>query len=340
MPIPNLYLAARMACPCYWYESYKNRDLHHIQKLYYSTVPVPGIYAITAHRRHYLVAIRPIKGKKDTENIFEIGRKSYNDTTLRSKMDRTYGAFPHQKSPFRNHLITKHSNCFSPLLKCIGYRGESRIQEVDINGFKRLAQPLRIEFCAITKRWMFSSEIKSRTVKVLMCRDITCMRKSHEGCERKIRRKMFVLDDGHSWVEVGKFGKGKIDVLFTVDTETECMRRQSKEEKRASNLRLERERGRFLECDEKGGYMSLVRYFQEEKHEVGLGKTYPEMLERESAELVKLEIVRLDHERDEEEKWMLEKRMPELKHVNARKVEIREVEIVEMSVGEVVDVEV
>jgi len=100
MTIPNLYLAAKMACPWYWYESYKNRDLHNIQKLYYSTVPLPGIYAITAHRRHYLVAIRPIKGKQDTEHIFEPGRKTYDDKTLRSKIDRINAVLPHQKSPF------------------------------------------------------------------------------------------------------------------------------------------------------------------------------------------------------------------------------------------------
>lgn len=335
MIIPNLYRAARMACPWYWYESYKNRDLHNIQKLYYSTLPVPGIYAITAHRRHYLVAIRPIKGKQDTEHIFEIGRKTYDDKTLRSKINRTNGALPHQKSLFRNHLITKHNNCFSPLLNCVGYHGESRIQELDINGFKRLARPLRIEFCSITKRWMFTSEIKSRTVNVRMCRDITCMRRSHEDCERNMGRKMFVLDDGYSWVEIGRFGKEKMDVLFTVDQKTECMRRQSKEEMKVSNWYLGREKGRVLECDEEAKYMSVVRYFQKEECSVESGKKNVD-----SAELVKLDLTRLEHGREWAGKGMLEEEKPKIKHVNARKVEIREVAIVEMSVGEIVEIEV
>src|SRR5258707_10043819 len=88
MTIPNLYLAIRKASPCHWYECYQQRDLHSIQKLYYSTAPIPGIYAITANKSHYLVALRPIKGKKDTENIFEPAKKSYEDATLRSKADK------------------------------------------------------------------------------------------------------------------------------------------------------------------------------------------------------------------------------------------------------------
>jgi hypothetical protein len=287
MTIPNLYLAARKASPWYWYEYCKKRDLHDIQKLYYSTVPVPGIYTITTNR-HYLVAIRPQKGTKDTENIFEPAKKGYSHPNLWSKMNRTNGAcsrkfsfnstgttlndkedfidsyffphsehvkileqekpthlakyilfgtgghLPHQKSPFRNCLITKHDNRFSPFLDFLGYRGESRLQEVDIDGFKCLSRPLRIEFCAITKRWMFSSEIKIRIEEVLMCEDITCMRRTHEGCKREIWRNMFVLDDGYSWVEVGRLGKGKMHVMFRVDDETQCMRRQSKEEMKVS----------------------------------------------------------------------------------------------------------
>jgi len=88
MTIPNLYLAIRKASPCHWYECYKQKDLDNIQKLYYSKAPVPGIYAITANRCHYLVAIKPMKGKKDTENIFERAKNTYDDATLRSKADK------------------------------------------------------------------------------------------------------------------------------------------------------------------------------------------------------------------------------------------------------------
>jgi hypothetical protein len=345
MTIPNLYLTARKASPWYWYECYKQRDLHHIQKLYYSTLPAPGIYAITTNK-HYLVAIRSQKGKKDTENIFEPAKKTYGYPTLRSKMNRAKGAcsrkfsfkstrttlnngkedfiysyyfthsehvkilqqekpihsakyilfgtgghLPHQKSPFRNYLITKHDNQFSQFLDFLGYYGESRVQEVDIDGFKRLSHPLRIEFCGITKRWMFSSEIKIRTEKVLMCENITCMGRTYDDCEREIWRKMFVLDDGYSWVEVGGRGKGKMHVLFRVDDETQCMKQQSKEEMKVSQWYLEREKGRFLEHDENADYMPIVRYVQKQKIEKR--NDYLERIERESAELVKFQIERL-----------------------------------------------
>ncbi len=144
-----------------------------------------------------------------------------------------------------------------------------------------------------------------------------------------------MLDDGYSWVEIGRFGKEKMDVLFTVDEKTECMRRQSKAETKVSNWYLGREKGRVLECDEEAKYMSVVRYFQNEGCGVKLGGKH-----MESAELVKLELTRHEYKKEWAEKGMLEEERPQIKHVNARKVEIREVAIVEMSVGEIVEIEV
>ena len=392
MTRPNLYLAIRKASPCHWYGCYKQRGLHNIQKLYYSTTPVPGIYAITANRRHYLVAIRAVKGKKDTENMFEPVKNSYDDAILRSKaakanqiitntlsrrfsfsssrttlclddndnkedyvyscsfthpehikileqdrpnhskdyiLNGTGGHAPHQKSPFRNHLVTKHDNRISPFLDLFGCQGESRLQEVDINGFKKLRQPLRIQFCAITQRWMFRSEIKTRTEIVLACKDRTCLSKSHEGCEKQVWRKMFVLDDGYSWIEVGQLGKGK-DVFYRVDDETQCMTRQSKEEIRVSLWYLERENGRFLEYDEKADYMSLVRYLQRENVEgsVKKGEAYTRKIENESAEK--------EIEKRLEEEWaeevMFADNSCKVKLVKTWKVEVREVSINEREV--------
>ncbi|KAE9372307.1 hypothetical protein N431DRAFT_504755 [Stipitochalara longipes BDJ] len=406
MATPNLYLAIRNTSPCHWYECYKQRDLYSIQKLYYSKEPIPGIYAITANRSHYLVAIRPVKGKKDTENIFKSAKNSYDDAILRTKADKANqittsslskifsfsstqttligdidnkkdytlgssftrlehikilqhdkpkhsknyvlfgtGNAPHQKSPFRNHLVTKHDNRISPLLNLLGYHGESKLQEVDINGFKKLRQPLRIQFCSITQRWMFSSEIKTRTERVLVCKDSTCMKKSHEDCGKEIWRKMFALDDGYSWVEVGKLGNGKKSVLYRVDGETECMRRQSKEEMIVSMWHLERENGRFLECDESAGYMSLVRYIQEkskDEKQVNKGEADEREIEKESAKRTKLESERVEEERLEKE-WAkdtkITKNNSRTKLVNTWKVEIREARIERSEAGDVVEIQ-
>ena len=172
-----------------------------------------------------------------------------------------------------------------------------------------------------------------------MCEDITCMRRSHEGCEREIWRKMFALDDGYSWVEVGRLGRRKGDGLFRVDDETECMRRQSKEEVRVSEWYLEREKERFLEDDEEADYMALVRYFQKEKCDVKNGGVY---LERKRAELAKLEFGKLEEERLEEEwaeKMALQEEKLVMRFVRVWNVEFREAQAAEMKVGEVVEIE-
>jgi hypothetical protein len=399
MATPNLYLPIKKASLCHWYECYKQQDLHKIQKLYYSTTPVRGIYAVTTDRRHYLVAIRPVNGKKDTENIFEAARNSYDDANFRcqaakvnqttthslsnmfsstaatlignddnenrnnsgysfthlehikileqakltySKNDilhGTGGIAPHQKSPFQNHPATKHNNRISPLLNFLGYQGKSKLQGVDINGFKKLRQPLQIQFCSITQRLMLSSEIKTRTETVLVCKDSSCMRRRHEGCEKEVWREMFVLDDGYSWVQVEKFGKGKRNILYRVDDETQSMRRQSTEEMKVSMWYLEREKGRFLEYDERAEYMSLVRYIQkvkvDEEREVKKGHAYIRKIEKESAE-------RLVEERLEKE-WAERVQVANnnctVGLVKTRKVEVRQARIGASEVGEIVEME-
>jgi hypothetical protein len=392
MTIPNLYLAIKKASPFHWYDCYEQRNLHKIQKLYYSTVPLPGIYSITTNKGHYLVAIRPITGEKDTENIFEPARKSYHDPNIRSKVDKanqtisnnilrnisysstrttlngdiddktdyffgyyfthpehfkileqdksthskqyilfgTGGHAPHQKSPFRNHLIRKHHR-FSPLVDFLGCGGESKLQEVDMNGFKKLRIPLRIVFCSITQRRMFASEVKIRTEEVLMCADITCMKRSHEACGRAVWRKMFALDDGYSWVEVGRLGRRNGNGLFRVDDETACMRKQSKEEMRDGQRRLERERGRFLEDNKEADYMSLLRYLQKEKWDM---KEDGEHMERRTAGFAKLEFREWEERRETElaQTTALQKEELRMKLVKLWSADVQEAKAAEMGV--------
>lgn len=226
--------------PCYPCKSYKQYDLSNIRKLYHSQNPVPGIYAITANNRHFLVAIKSEKGKKDTKRIFEPTKETYykvatsldNDnataensfegedyyfrTTERVKMIqqqkpiqiktfRPFNKNPTQRkfSP-RNHHIKSRDNQFPPLFDLLSRYGKSRLQEGDFRDFRRLRNPLRIEYCLLTKRWMFDNEIKARTQTVSMCSKITCMKKSHEKCENKKDRELFALDDCYSWEWVQK----------------------------------------------------------------------------------------------------------------------------------------
>ena len=62
---PNLMLIATNAChPFCWKPSKSNNN-----GLYYSTLPVPGIYSENSRGARYLVALKP-NSKKDVENIF------------------------------------------------------------------------------------------------------------------------------------------------------------------------------------------------------------------------------------------------------------------------------
>ena len=72
-----LLLEEQLRRPWTWIPKHQSNDIH-IQKLYHSTIPVPGIYANISSKRHYLVAIRPRKGGKDTENLFEPSKASWN----------------------------------------------------------------------------------------------------------------------------------------------------------------------------------------------------------------------------------------------------------------------
>jgi hypothetical protein len=243
----------------------------------------------------------------------------------------TGGDIPHQQSPFRNNLIGNDKHSLSSLLHLRGNK-KCGIQQIDINGFKNLRRPLRVEFCSITKRWMFSNEIATRTEKVPMCSDITCMKRSHEKCAGEIWRKFFVLDDGHSWVLVGNAGKG---ALFRVDEETECMRRQCMEEVRVSKWHLEREEGRFLECDETAEYMPLVRYFQKETVAKERENVYQEMIQMKSVEFEKLEWERVVMEWAK--KQMIERSLEheKLREVRIGQGKVQEAKSVEVNVVEV-----
>jgi len=63
---PNLVAPVLKAVrPWEWFKSNPNNN----QRLYVSKEPVPVIYAITANKRRYLVALKP--DAKDTEHIFQ-----------------------------------------------------------------------------------------------------------------------------------------------------------------------------------------------------------------------------------------------------------------------------
>ncbi|KAE8441780.1 hypothetical protein EG329_004292 [Mollisiaceae sp. DMI_Dod_QoI] len=147
------------------------------------------------------------------------------------------------------------------------------IEKIDINGYKFLERPLRIEYCDITERWMFSSEIRCRKVIAPMCKNVNCMARDMNLCEKTVDMELFCLDDAESWVIIGKAKYraipkiwrpyvGESGRLYCVDEKTECIRRQTFEEVKASRLRLTREKGSFMMDDDEASYMPVVRYLE------------------------------------------------------------------------------
>lgn len=101
------------------------------------------------------------------------------------------------------------------------------------------------------------------------------MEKNPEKCGRTVKRKLFCLDDGFSWVIVSRRYPGlvrKADThLYVVEEETGHMRRQTIEEVARHRSLLEDARlagPRTLEAAEGDGevdYMVVIRYLQKDE---------------------------------------------------------------------------
>lgn len=95
------------------------------------------------------------------------------------------------------------------------------------------------------------------------------MEKDPSLCGKTVDMEMFGLDDGQSWVVIGKASRWKqhrVDAqsgkLYCVDEETENMRRQTVEEVKNSRWRLAMTKAKFMEDDNDSTYMPIVRYLE------------------------------------------------------------------------------
>ncbi|KAH9216888.1 hypothetical protein DL95DRAFT_495197 [Leptodontidium sp. 2 PMI_412] len=168
------------------------------------------------------------------------------------------GALPHQESPFGKDSHRYLRQAHSPTRS-----STTRISQIDLNGYRFLAKPLQVEFNNILGRWMFSSEIKTRSIVAPMCKSLKCMEADMSVCDKTVNREMFCLDDGISWV-VGGAKRKKLYVdgeyLFIVDEKMECMRRQTVEEIKESRVLLEERQGKILVFEEEEEYVPLLTY--------------------------------------------------------------------------------
>ncbi|KAL2075605.1 hypothetical protein VTL71DRAFT_548 [Oculimacula yallundae] len=154
-----------------------------------------------------------------------------------------------------NHKIQQASTQSSPITP----------NQQDRNGYRFLAKHLQIEYNTILGRWMFSSEIRMRSIVAPMCRSLTCMETDMSVCGKTKDRKLFCLDDGVSWV-VGNAKRKELykdgEFLFVVDEKTGVVRRQTVSEVKRSRERIRRRMGKILALDAEGEYVPLLRYLE------------------------------------------------------------------------------
>ncbi|KAF7865326.1 hypothetical protein EAF04_006303 [Stromatinia cepivora] len=104
------------------------------EELRYQTTPVPGMYRVDEKGTIFLVAIQPIKGRRDSEGIFQVAPGGeYTDASL--------AQFP---------STTKEDSQSSDTERLLGYR--------------YLRDPPKVEYCQILDRYMFSDELNKRHI--------------------------------------------------------------------------------------------------------------------------------------------------------------------------------
>ncbi|KAL5329006.1 hypothetical protein ACEPPN_002515 [Leptodophora sp. 'Broadleaf-Isolate-01'] len=137
------------------------------------------------------------------------------------------GALPHQESPFG-----KDSHRYLRQARSPTRSSTTRISQIDLNGYRFLAKPLQVEFNNILGRWMFSSEIKTRSIVAPMCKSLKCMEADMSVCDKTVN----------------------------LDEKMECMRRQTVEEIKESRVLLEERQGKILVFEEEEEYVPLLTY--------------------------------------------------------------------------------
>ena len=113
---------------------------------------------------------------------------------------------------------------------------------------------------------MFSSEVCARKTVTEMC-----METDPRVCGNTVRRQLFALDDGLSWIVVGdvRHGRtrkslmprmGKDEMLYCIDESTGWLRSQNVLEIGLSRWRLANVKKKVLMDDDEADYMAVMRY--------------------------------------------------------------------------------
>ncbi|CZT41038.1 uncharacterized protein RSE6_00719 [Rhynchosporium secalis] len=290
---PNLFLCAKTAVtPWTWCSPPHTTKSH----FYSGKEPVEGVYAISPNGKRYLVAVKS-NHNKDIDGIFQIpnstsnskrrtsanakvtqiesptlslqtSRKndhsakvniieSTNRRVLKAFLTTTAGATNHRKSSFDQAAPHYARQTATQSIT-------TQINEIKLDAdYRFLFKPLRIEYNNILSRWMFSSEIRGRSIVAPMCKSLTCMENDVRVCGKIVKRELFCLDDGVSWVVGNTRRKMRYrdgEFLYVVDEKTGVIRRQSVQEVRDSRMVLWKRAGRILKFEEDQDYSPLLKY--------------------------------------------------------------------------------
>lgn len=241
--VPNLMpIASKMCNPLSWFHSLQNEQRQH--HYHYQMAPVPGIYWCNGPSNRYLVAIKP-NDNKDVDNLFATPKtnnislarpsRQFPRSEPQASSTITLGSATTATNSTKSVSITaenwegitfsiRTNHDKKPLSKKNHFREFKKekanfhhiTREDCFGGYRRLAEPLKIQYNKILERWMFEAEIEERTIRINMCSSENCESYRHKFCEWQcskscgylkcgtlIEREMFALDDTETWVITG-----------------------------------------------------------------------------------------------------------------------------------------
>lgn len=245
-----MLIAQRTCNPFPWFYSPqdKQKQQHHY---HYQTAPVPGIYWCNGPSNRYLVAIKPNGNKGD--NLFASPRLNkgslprpfdqfskpvsqasstvtWGSNTTVTSSTKSVSFATEIREGITSSIRTKHDK--KPLSEKNHFK-EFKNEKANFNhitredcfgGYRRVVEPLKVQYNKVLERWMFKTEIEERTIRIYMCTSEKCESERHEHCAWQcakacgslkcgtlIEREMFALDDAKTWIITGDLKSRKIN---------------------------------------------------------------------------------------------------------------------------------
>lgn len=191
-------------------------------ELHYHRTPIPGIYEHVTGQTRYLRYIKADPNGKESPtgpsfNDIFISKIRREETVIqKSTKNVEEKSFSWDNSCTLNNTIISNqdkdyltraqarSTSSSLSWSAIARIKRTNHPKIDLDGYFQLRRPLHVQYHKILERWMFSDEIKHRTLiaEVEMVEPGSLPK--HNPDVRIIEREFLLLDDGRSWVFTGR----------------------------------------------------------------------------------------------------------------------------------------